>query len=466
MKVILSGFNIESEMIERLSSRTRGHLTPEVISAAYARISRDPRSVASLRKEARERVDKARRSNERIVFGLGHSSVAEHAVFNFDIMDISRLAVEELEHFRLASYTEKSQRYIHLGRNFVIPAEIEELGLASELKDLQRELHEVYERILERLVVCGEDEDAAKEDARYVMPLATSAQLGMTVNARELEYMVSRLSAHELSELRVLACRLADAATEIAPSLIRYPEPTEYSRGMHAARREIADYGPARTRVPARTVRLVEATPEGDIRLAESLIFSAGRDDMAAAGRAAVKLGKRGRTELISRTFEHMKPHDSAWREFERIQFVFEIIVSSSCFAQLKRHRMATILPQRYTPALGISVPDTIRRARAVSLLRAGTRSAERLYRRIERNGAHACEYALSNAHRRRVLVGMNLRELYHFSRLRSDAHAQWEIRAISNEMCRLASRHVPAGSRMLGGKDEFGVGPKDRPDK
>ena len=456
MKVILSGFNIESEMIERLAGRTRRSLTPEVISAAYARISRDPRSIAALRKESRERVDKARRSNERIVFGLGHSSVAEHAVFNFDIMDISRLAVEELEHFRLASYTEKSQRYIRLGRDFVIPTEIEELGLSSELKNLQGKLHEVYERILERLVGYGEEEDVAKEDARYVMPLATSAQLGMTVNARELEYMVSRLSAHELSELRVLAGRLADAATEIAPSLIRYPEPTEYSRGMHGARRDIADYGPAKRCVSERTVRLVEATPDGDVRLAESLIFSAGRGGMRAAERAAVKLGKRGRAELIAKTFEHMMPHDSVWREFERIQFVYEVIVSSSCFAQLKRHRMATILPQRYTPELGISVPATIRRARAVSLLRDGTRLSERLYRRIERYAAYACEYALSNAHRRRVLVGMNLRELHHFSRLRSDAHAQWEIRDLSDEMCRLASRHVPAGSRMLGGKDAF----------
>jgi flavin-dependent thymidylate synthase len=456
MKVILSGFNIESEMIEHLSGKARGHLSPEVISAAYARISRDPRSVATLRREARESVDKARRSNERIVFGLGHSSVAEHAVFNFDIMDISRLAVEELEHFRLASYTEKSQRYIRLGRDFVIPTEIEQLGLASDLEKLQKELYEIYERILERLLGCGEDEGVAKEDARYVMPLATSAQLGMTVNARELEYMVSKLSAHELAELRDLASRLADAAQAIAPSLIRYPEPTEYTIGMPAVRREIAAVGPGKTRVPDRNVRLVEATPDGDIELATSLVFASGRCGMTDARRTAVKLGKHGRNGLIAKTFERMKPHDGVWREFERIRFVFEVIVSSSCFAQLKRHRMATILAQRYTPALGISVPGTIKHASVVSLLREGTKSAERLYRKIEKHEALVCEYALSNAHRRRVLVSMNLRELYHFSRLRSDAHAQGEIRELSDEMCRLASRRVPAGSRMLGGKDAF----------
>ena len=52
---------------------------------------------------------------------MGHHSVAEHAVFNFDVIGISRLAMEELEKFRLCSYTEKSQRYITLDKDFVLP---------------------------------------------------------------------------------------------------------------------------------------------------------------------------------------------------------------------------------------------------------------------------------------------------------------------------------------------------------
>lgn len=45
---------------------------------------------------------------------MGHSSIAEHAVFNLDILGVSRLAVETIERFRLCSYTEKSQRYVRL----------------------------------------------------------------------------------------------------------------------------------------------------------------------------------------------------------------------------------------------------------------------------------------------------------------------------------------------------------------
>jgi len=114
MRVVLAGCNVEAAILEGARNEFHEAVTPEVISAAYARISRDPRGIAALRNEARGAVEKARRSNERIVFGFGHRSVAEHAVLNLDVAGISRLAVEQIEHFRLASYTEKSQRYIRL----------------------------------------------------------------------------------------------------------------------------------------------------------------------------------------------------------------------------------------------------------------------------------------------------------------------------------------------------------------
>jgi len=48
---------------------------------------------------------------------MGHHSVAEHAVFNLDILGVSRYVMEELEKFRLCAYTEKSQRYITLKKD-------------------------------------------------------------------------------------------------------------------------------------------------------------------------------------------------------------------------------------------------------------------------------------------------------------------------------------------------------------
>jgi hypothetical protein len=78
----------------------------------------------------------------------------------------------------------------------------------------------------------------------------------------------------------------------------------------------------------------------------------------------------------------------------------------------------------------------------------------------------------LTNAHRRRALLKVNLRELYHVSRLREDASAQWEIRAMAGQMSRLAKKAMPLACLLLGGKDAypelyakiFGVRPKMTP--
>ena len=458
MKITLAGFNVETAWMRE--GPRRGEPTPEVISASYARTTRDPRSIGEIRLDARSEVEKARLSNERIVFGLGHASIAEHAVFNFDIAGVSRLAVEAVEHFRLASFTEKSQRYVRLGRDIVTPPEVREAGLGSEFVSEARVLHGSYRKLLDRIASSGGDEGTAREDARYVMPLSTTAQLGMTVNARELEYMVRTLSGHPLAEARAIAGELSRRARAVAPSLVRYPEPTAYVLDREEARVEIGmrEGGTARNEeTGSGRVRLVSCTPKGDERLAAALIFASSRCSWEEAARRSGEIGAKGRARVIERTMSGIDPWDPVWREFETIHLLFETVVSASCFAQLKRHRMATVLPQPYDPSLGLSVPRSIRESRRVGELRKAAARAERLAGRIARRSPHAAPYALLNAHRRRVLLELNLRELYHFSRLRSDRHAQWEIREISDLMCRLAERRLPSGTVLLAGKDAFG---------
>lgn len=458
MDVVLAGFNIEADEIHEAEAESGRPLTPEVISAAYARITRDPRSIGAIRREARRDVEKARRSNEKIVFGLGHASIAEHAVFNFDLIGLSRLAVEGVEHFRLASFTEKSQRYIRLGKDIVVAEEIVGSGLKKRFLETARGLHTAYDTLYGMIIETGEDEWVAREDARYLLPLATCAQLGMTVNARELEYIISRLASHPLRELNTLSARLSGSAKRVAPSLIRYPEATEYFSSFESVRRGIAADFPVKIRGAAEkeSVRLIHVTQDGDAKLVAGLIFSSTGVGMSQALREATRMKGEARAALVARTVENMQPHDSAWREFENVHLLFELVVSASCYAQLKRHRMATLITQPYSPSLGLSIPDSVRRARAVGFFRSSVSGAEKLYRVLLKRSAGAARYVLTNAHRRRVILGLNLRELYHFSRLRSDRHAQWEIRGLSMQMCRQAEDRLPAGACMLAGKDSF----------
>jgi hypothetical protein len=78
------------------------------------------------------------------------------------------------------------------------------------------------------------------------------------------------------------------------------------------------------------------------------------------------------------------------------------------------------------------------------------------VYFRLKNHVGPAADYVLTNAHRRRALLKVNARELYHISRLREDATAQWDIRDLSAKMSALAKKAMPLTCLLLGGKDKY----------
>ncbi|MGD1009664.1 MAG: FAD-dependent thymidylate synthase [Candidatus Aminicenantales bacterium] len=479
MKVILAGYNVDSVVLDDLkkNSPPREDVTPETLSASYARISRDPRPADELRAAARAEVERARRSNQTIIFKMGHHSVAEHAVFNFDIIGVSRLAIEEIERFRLCSFTEKSQRYITLGEDFVVPAEIRRAGLEDLFTATVRAQNILYHKLYGRLRPHVFDkfraqaanaknhsvlDGWAKEDARYIVSLATQGQLGMTTNARNLELLIRRFAAKEIEEIKDLNGRLYALAKDVAPSIILFTLPSDFDALTYGdVERAAADIlGSGRKRRPGkrpgRGVTLADHSSDGDVRILAALLHSISRRSHAECLRLAKAAKPSERKAIAQSALCRMEFYDFPLREFEHADLTYDLVISASCFAQLKRHRMATLTQQRYDPSLGVTVPPSL-----------GEIGAEREFlEMIDRtNETHAClekavgpaaDYVLTNAHRRRALLKLNVRELYHVSRLREDASAQWEIRAVTSEMSRLAARVMPLACLLIGGKDAY----------
>jgi len=471
-RVELAGYNVDAQWLAEVAAGLPSppDWTPETLSAAYARISRDPRPVGELRRLARQEVGKARAANERIVFGLGHASVAEHAVFNLDVSEVSRLAIEALESHRLASYTEKSQRYIRLGEDFVVPEEVVRAGLEADFRTLCQRAFARYALLVGRLMALGIGEKEAGEDARYALPLAVTGQLGMTLNARSLEHQIQTLAAHPLEEVRALGRAILQATRPLAPSLLRYLEPGPYLEGRS---RRVADAW-ERIRSGRRAsrsdkdspadgilleegrVRLLAATPRGDETLLAALVCETTGLDAGEALREVEALGPGERRALFEAVVEHLGPHDSLPRAFEHGIVQVELVISAAAFGQLKRHRISSPTPGPYDPGLGITVPPTMRADSLREILEEGSRESEDLARRLGGPGEPASAYCLLNAHRRRVWWTLNLREVYHVSRLREDGHAQWDIRSLTTALAGLVREAFPLCASRLGGKDRF----------
>ncbi len=479
MKVILAGMNIDVERLHELRTviqdvsehnsahfeRLKGILsadcfTPETLSAAYARISRSPLSVEKLRKKAAEDVQKSRKSNESIVFDMGHSSVAEHAVFNIDIIGITRLAAEFIQQHRLASFTEKSQRYVKLDEDYLIPSELEgDSGLRERfietVKELNRTYNELYTRIAKYLtgkhpeLTDADISGMAKEDARYVLPLATTSQMGMTVNARSAEYIIKKLSAAPLTEVQMLSKKLHEILQPATPSLIRYTTPSDYDCRQWQTSYDIGES----VNTSITPVQVIDYSVHGEKNVIAALLYRNGTHSFEELSHF---VEQHDITKLLDDEWRGINFYDSVDRAFELADVTFELTVSASCYAQLKRHRMASIISGMYSSELTPVIPETVKDSGCEKIYLAAIDQASELSREIAFFDGPASIYALTNAHRRRVIMKANVREWYHFARLRSDAHAQWEIRHLSHMIESELRGIYPALTALMMGKDEF----------
>ncbi|KUG23033.1 thymidylate synthase thyx [hydrocarbon metagenome] len=476
MKILLAGYNLDYDLIRELKNKSGliQDLTPETVSAAYARISRSPKAVNELREIARDEVDKARQSNRNIVFEMGHSSVAEHAVFNIDVIGVSRLLVEEIEKFRLCSFTEKSQRYVLFNKDFIIPEEIKKANLAdlfiNAIQTQNDYYHALYEKlrpyIFDKHKELADDpvnksllEGWAKEDARYAISMATQTQLGMTLNARNLELMLRRLAAHPLAEAKEYSEKLYAATKEIAPSLIRYTNATDYDKFTRQNLRNLSSTLLQKHFSDSKKladVQLSSFNSAADNRIAAALLFSSSEINYSKCLKMAGKMTPRAKRDLFKTAFANLQSHDAVLRELENVDLQFELILSSSCFAQLKRHRMSTIIAQEYNPQLGVTIPPSIKAIGQQKIFLEVMHQTQNAYEQIKAKAPLATAYVLTNAHRKRVLMKFNARELYHLARLRADAHAQWDIRDLTKKMLTQAKQAMPLTLMMACGKDNF----------
>ena len=156
---------------------------------------------------------------------LGHMSPIEHAVFTFYIEGISRAVTHQLVRHRIASYSQRSQRYVnHDSFDYVVPPQLE--GRVVEIDGLEYDAVDYYEQtmhiIAERYTrlneALGSQGEGSNEDARYVLPNACETKIFVTMNARELlHFFEQRLCMRAQWEIRDVAVKMLRLAKEACP---------------------------------------------------------------------------------------------------------------------------------------------------------------------------------------------------------------------------------------------------------
>lgn len=469
MNIKLAGFNIETDSMDNIQKVDRKLLTPEIFSSAYARISRSKKSVTELREDARKDVEKARRSNQKIIFDMGHHSVAEHAVFNFDLIGISRLALESIERFRLVSYTEKSQRYVTLKGDYIVPEEFDDPGLKKdfiEIIELQNETYKSLFKLLREYILntfpdlAGEKsnksllEGWAKEDARYILSLATLGQAGMTINARNLEHLFRNFSLSKVSEVNEAGKKLYNLVENVAPSIILFPEPSEFEQDLCSL--SLPEFKDSSSSGLSPDPEIIDYEKNGDEKILASFLSIINSVKFSTAFDSVSAMTSEKKKETYLDIFKNMEFFDTPPRNFEFADITFQALISASNFAQLKRHRMASLLQGDYKVEYGNTIPDNIKHIGMEQKFLDIIKETNSIYIKLKARYGSSADYILTNSHRKNVIMKMNLREAYHFIRLRSDKHAQWDIKNLSDKLLIEIRKLFPLSTILLSGKDEY----------
>ncbi len=460
--------------------------------------------------------ERARAFAEKYVLGYGHSSVAEHGCVHLALEDVSIVASKLIEDARLASYTEKSTRYVAFDpdKAYYPPRVMADPHLADDYRGTIRALLDAYSGWTEDFVAQIKARNPRSEKQtergyeaasratafdilRYLLPTATHTNVGLTLNARSLENLITKLLSQPLEEGRDLGERLKAEAQHVVPTLLKYANRSLYREETGEAIAELArellgtplpgsagtppeaeggrgsETGASAGTEPSATidlnsfsprfggstggageggsVSLVFSEPDAEERLVAAILYGATGLPMEALLARVRAMTEETKGRVLDEYLARRGKHDAPGRALERITCTVEMTLDYGAYRDVQRHRMATQTTQPLSPTLGYEMPREFERfgyqGQYEDLMARATNTYERLH---DAGLTHEAAYALPLATRIRALFTWNLREVTHFVELRSARQGHPSYRKVAQEVYHAVAEAHPRLARFM----------------
>lgn len=467
-------------------------LAPEVQAVAFAKYSRSQESVKTTIDDLTD--EKSAEFHEKWVIGYGDASVADMAMIAIALENVSMIASKAVEDHRLASYQEKSTRYVPFDPTRYHKPQIfmQKPECAKIYVDAVEELMAGYTKLTEGMIAFFREKYPKPEElgdkpyesrlraraldvARYVLPVSTLTNFGMIASAREIRYIISRLNMSPFQEVREIADELKRAVLENAynpmtkkveplfhklaeygvpdelieevrtnlrlsvkgaPTLIKHTEAREYLKTKDRISKvatmflENEDLGYEEPRVEM----ISGLTPEDE--LVASLLYPHTTLSFRALAQRSHKLSTAQKRALIDSINAGRTSHDNLSREFEvGNHFVFDTLMDYGAYRDLQRHRLTSQLSQPISVAHGYEVPRDLEDAGLLPLYEELLSANRVAYNKLASYDEDEARYVLAMAWRKRTIFKMNLRELYHVIELRSRSGGHFSYRTLVYQM-------------------------------
>lgn len=409
---------------------------------------------------------KAEEFYDRVLVGYGDDSVAELGGASIACEDVSQIAAKALEHSRIGlSPLEKSTRYVRFDQKadgqwrFLKEPTLMQSRFADAYIELNDLLFSTYSHLMDSLIPIikekvprGDATERAFESAcrakacdllRGLLPASTLTNVGIFGNGRAFEYLLLKMYADPLAEIRNISAEMHLELSKVIPSFVkrcndRYGQAgQQFLQGTSEGMKKLADRLLADEPVePQDTVTLVKWDPEAEIKVTAHALYPYTHLPLSRLMKIAAKMTDDERRFVISeycrrRENRRHKPG----RAFENVHYSFDILGNFGQYRDLQRHRMLTQERQDLTVRHGYDIPQELIDWGFESEFREAMKAAADTFWQIHAQFPKEAQYVVPLAYKIRWYFTMSLREVYFLTELRSMQQGHPDYRKVAQQI-------------------------------
>lgn len=426
-------------------------------------------------------VQKAEAFYDRVLIGYGDDSVAELGGAHIAVEEVSQIAAKFIESARLGiSPLEKSTRYIEFDKKAegIFMYYRPDIILSSEFKDMYvklcDELFETYSKILKEMLrffkakfpkdnnISDRAYEAtirakACDVVRVFLPAATLTNLGLFGNGRAYEYLLTKMYAHDLDEMKNIASEMQAELSLMVPSFVKRCNDEKYGKSHQDFLKESKKSLKKLTdkiKDPIERydeVTLVYYNHDAELNILAAMLYEHSRFPMNQCMRYVKDMTEQEKEKLIDDYLGKRKNRrHKPGRSFENAYYTFEILANYGIYRDLQRHRILTQEPQDLTTAHGYDTPPELIEAGFKEEYDEMMKKADTVYKNIYEKYPKEAQYVVPFGYKIRWYIAMNLREIFHFTELRSARQGHIDYRRVAQKIAKKVKEVHPLITKHL----------------
>ena len=411
--------------------------------------------------------DRAKEFYRKWLAMYGDDSIAELGGIHLGVEGISVVATKTIEDRRIGlSPLEKSTRYVRFDNKVngkylyyrdkdILQSRYGRLYLAT-----MDQLFETYSRLINPLVEFFQKKypkapevsdrayatsirSKACDSARGLLPMGTLTNMGLFGNGRAFEYLLTKMYAHDLPEVRQMAKVIHVELSPIIGSFLERlggEKGEAYIQYLENTQKSVTDLAHQKfsqvITAGSPSVTLVQKEDDTVVRAAAAVLYPDCKMPWTKLLAAVRKLPERKLSQIIE---TYVNKRQGRWhkvgKSFEEIYYSFEIVSDLGVYKDLQRHRILTNFRQLFTTENGFEIPNEITEAGLDRDFTRALHQSDKAYRRISRHFPAQAQYLSCHGHLGRWKIKLNLREAFHLCELRSSPQGHPGYRKVAQDI-------------------------------